>query len=66
MDAGFLTNTWCAAFIQNYSTILTAIPTILFGVLQAIAIFHPDVKTNGVFSLVEMWLTKKEEPVKTV
>jgi hypothetical protein len=60
MNMVFLSNDWCTWFWQNFSTVLTALPAAVFGILQAIAIFHPEIETNGVISLVQKWLTPKE------
>jgi hypothetical protein len=34
---------------------MALIPTTAFAVLQAIAVFHPGVESNGIFALVRKW-----------
>jgi phosphotransferase system glucose/maltose/N-acetylglucosamine-specific IIC component len=58
MGMVFLSNDWCTWFWQNFSTILAAVPAVAFAVLQAIAIFHPEIESNGIFTLVRKWLSK--------
>jgi len=55
-----LSNVWCAQFWSTYSTVITLVPSSILGVLQLIAIFHPDITSNGVFSLIKRWLTKSK------